>query len=106
MSDLMVIQAAKLQKTETDVAVLQVQLKNVEDKVDEIKVDMKAASVLVDSNHEATHRLIDELHQDIKEEFKALGKRVGALEKWRWTLVGGGAVLGALGIEFLQKYLK
>lgn len=103
-------QTAKILRTETEVAVLQVQLKHVEDTVDEIKLDLRSSNILINQNHEETHKMIDTMRNEIIAEIKligeGLGKRVVALEKWRWSLIGAGIVLGALGINAVEKLLK
>lgn len=97
----------KLQKqAETEIAVLQVQVKNVEDKVEELKVDLKDVKDTVVHHTENTHSLIKEMKSASEVAHSSLSKKISALEKWRWMMMGAGIVLGALGFDTIGKLLK
>ena len=37
---------------------------------------------------------------------KSMSDKVGALEKWRWMMMGAGVVIGSLGFDTIAKLLK
>lgn len=106
--------AQKLHETETEVAVLQVQYNNLNEKVDEVKTSLN-------NLHEHINTKIDGVTKTIKEfkeandkqiaDFKTandkqhsdVSKRIGELEKWRWLITGGAAAAGALGFHVVGK---
>lgn len=90
-------------KTETDVAVLQVQFSNLNDKVDELKSDLKDLSSSLDVHMEETQKLIKEFQDENKKQHDDVNKKISALEKWRWMLMGAGVLAGSLGLPVLQK---
>lgn len=94
------------QKTQTEIAVLQVQVKNIEDKVGEIKEDLKCVNETMEKNNHDIQSMIKEMLHDAQEAHKALGSKISALEKWRWMMMGAGIVIGSLGFDTLGKLLK
>ena len=71
---------------ETEIAVLQVQVKNIEDKIGEVKQDLKAIHECLDANAEETRQMLKSMReQDVKEHTELAGK-ISVLEKWRWML--------------------
>lgn len=92
-------------KTETEVAVLQVQYNHLTEKVDEIKSSLKDLSTHIDEHMESTHDLIREFQDENKTQHDEVNKKVAALEKWRWMLMGAGVLAGALGLPVIEKLL-
>lgn len=106
--------ALKLKQTETEVAVLQVQYSHLNEKVDEIKADLKDFRDHIDSHMSAINAAIENskthfesalatLKEDNKKQHGELEKKVSALEKWRWMLMGAGVFAGAIGWPALSK---
>lgn len=95
----------KLKQTETEVAVLQVQYSHLNEKVDDLKNDLKGLRDHIDTHMESTHKLIKEFQDENKKQHDAVDKKVGALEKWRWMLMGAGVLAGALGWPVMSKLL-
>lgn len=93
-------------KTETDIAVLQVQVSNIEYKVSELKEDIKAISQTQREMAEDTKTMLAAMRDDASRAHGELNKKIGALEKWRWMMMGAGIVIGSLGFEALGKLLK
>ena len=93
------------QTTKTDIAVLQVQFKNIEQDVSEIKSSIKDMHECLDRNATETRDMLKEMREDTKAH-KELGSKVSALEKWRWMMMGAGIVIGSLGFETIAKLLK
>lgn len=94
-----------LKQTETDIAVLQIQFKNLDEKVDELKVDMKEMRVEIQDQTNSTHDLLKGFQQSNVTAHNEMSKKISALEKWRWMLMGAGVVIGALGWPALAKIL-
>jgi len=93
-------------QTKTEIAVLQVQVKNIEDKVGEIKEDLKSVHECLDRNSAEMKELIKEMQDADSQAHVALSQKVSALEKWRWMMMGAGIVIGSLGFDTLGKLLK
>lgn len=93
-------------KTETDVAVLQVQVQNITDDISEIKADIKDVNTSIQKNNEETHKFLKEMKEASAQAHKAMSDKVGALEKWRWMMMGAGVVLGTFGYDTVAKLLK
>jgi CHAD domain-containing protein len=86
--------AIKSTQTATDVAVLQVQVQNIEDKVGEIK------------DAEENQKMLKEMKESSSTAHKGMNDKINSLEKWRWMMMGAGIALGALGHNVLGSLLK
>lgn len=95
----------QLKQTETDVAVLQVQYKNIEEKVDDLKTDLKDLRTHLDTHAESTQNLIKEFQTTNVASHKAMDTKISVLEKWRWMIMGAGLIAGALGFDAIQQLL-
>ena len=94
------------QTTKTDIAVLQVQVKNIEQDVSEIKSSLKDMHECLDRNAEETRELLTNMRNEDVAAHKELGSKVSALEKWRWMMMGAGIVIGSLGFDTVANLLK
>jgi hypothetical protein len=94
------------QTTKTEIAVLQIQVKNIELDVSEIKVSLKEMHECLDRNADETRTLLNSMRNEDIAAHKELGSKVSALEKWRWMMMGAGIVLGSLGFDMIAKMLK
>jgi DNA-binding ferritin-like protein len=91
---------------ETEIAVLQIQVKNLEEKIGELKVDLKALYDAIESNAEETRQMLKTMReQDVKEHTELAGK-ISVLEKWRWMMMGAGVIVGSLGFNTVSALLK
>ena len=106
--------AIKLKQTETEIAVLQVQYGHLNEKVDDIKTGLKDLethidthmfniSTVIQNSKDHFEETLATLQLENKQQHSALEKKVNALEKWRWMLMGAGAVAGALGWPVISK---
>ena len=91
---------------ETEIAVLQVQVKNIEEKIGEIKMDLKAIHDSLDANAEETRQMLKTMREQDLKEHGELASKISVLEKWRWMMMGAGVVVGALGFNTLSALLK
>jgi len=98
--------AIRMPKTETDVAVLQVQVQNITDDIGEIKADIKEVNASIAKNNEDTHSFLKEMKEASANAHKKMDEKISALEKWRWMMMGAGIVLGTLGYDTVSKLLK
>jgi len=101
-----VIRAVKSQDAVTDVAVLQVQVQNIEDRVDEIKQDLKDMNASSIKRTEDTHAILKEMKDVNTSAHKSMAEKILSLEKWRWMMMGAGVVIGSLGFDTMAKLLK
>ena len=91
---------------ETEIAVLQIQVKTLEEKIGELKVDLKALHDVIEANADETRRMLKSMReQDVKEHSELAGK-ISVLEKWRWMMMGAGIIIGSLGFPTLSAILK
>ena len=95
----------KLKETETEIAVLQVQYSHLNEKVEDIKTGLKDLATHIDDHMEETHKLIKEFQTDNKTQHDDVNKKISALEKWRWMLMGAGILAGSIGWPVLSKLL-
>jgi ubiquitin C-terminal hydrolase len=94
------------QTTKTEIAVLQVQVKNIEQDVNEIKSSLKDMHECLDRNATETREMLKEMRDEDTKAHKELGSKVSALEKWRWMMMGAGIVIGSLGFDTVANLLK
>jgi hypothetical protein len=59
----------------------------------------------IDGHAAATQQLITNFQEENKEQHDKVEKKVSALEKWRWMLMGAGILAGAIGFPFVEKLL-
>lgn len=93
-------------QAETDIAVLQVQVKNIENDVAEIKLNLKEMRDDVSDNNDSVRSMLKEISTASATAHAELNKKVTALEKWRWMMMGAGIVLGSLGFDMLAKLVQ
>ena len=103
---MMVAKTIKMPKTETDIAVLQVQVQNITNDISEIKADIKDVNISMAKNNEDTHQLLKEMKDASAGALKSMSDKISALEKWRWMMMGAGVVIGSLGFDTIAKLLK
>ena len=94
-----------VQKSETEIAVLQVQVANIHEKIDDLKSDISGIKSDVSTAMRETHDMIKNLSTESTQQHNELSKKVSALEKWKWMVMGGAATAGALGFHVVSKML-
>ena len=97
--------ATKMQP-ETEIALLQFQVKNLEEKIGELRMDLKALHEAIDANAEETRKMLKSMREQDVKEHAELANKVSALEKWRWMLMGAGVVIGSMGFPTVSALLK
>lgn len=96
----------KLIQTETDVAVLKVQVKNIEDKVDDLKGGIKDMNTAITKSSDELKVMLKEMSVENVSAHKAMSDKISTLERWRWMMMGAGIVIGSLGFDTVAKLLK
>lgn len=97
---------SKIKQAETDIAVLQVQVKNLDEKVDEVKVDIKDLRHAIEKGSEDTLSLIKDFQASNSESHDKLSEKVEALDKLRWMLLGAAALGGAMGYQGFEMIIS
>jgi len=93
-------------QSETEIAVLQVQVKNIEDKIGEVKQDLKLIHECLDNNAEETRQMLKSMREQDVKEHNELASKISVLEKWRWMMMGAGVIVGSLGFNTVASLLK
>jgi uncharacterized membrane protein len=96
---------AKMQP-ETEIAVLQIQVKTLEEKIGELKVDLKSLHDAIESNADETRRMLKSMREQDVKEHSELASKISVLEKWRWMMMGAGIIIGSLGFPTVSAILK
>jgi len=91
---------------ETEIAVLQVQVKNIEDKIGEVKRDLKLIHECLDNNAEETRQMLKSMREQDVKEHSELASKISVLEKWRWMMMGAGVIVGSLGFNTVAALIK
>lgn len=101
-----VIKMPRTSKTETEIAVLQVQMKNVEEKVEEVREQVKEMHDCADSHANEVRSLLKGMQDSAQEAHTELSKKISSLEKWRYMMMGAGIVIGYLGFDLIARLLR
>jgi hypothetical protein len=99
----------QLLKYDADIAVLQVEFRNLDSKFDaslaDVKADVKEVSEKLDKHNEGTHSLLREFQATNVSQHYEMAAKIAGLEKWRWMLIGAGCVLGGLGYSGIESFM-
>jgi predicted nuclease with TOPRIM domain len=89
----------RVEQAETEIAVLQVQFRNMDEKIDDLKVEVKDLHDCLDRNMDETKLILKEFQEANNKSHDELVEKFASLEKVKWMLMGAAAVLGATGVE-------
>ena len=95
----------RVEAAETEIAVLQVRFHSLEEKMDDLKVEVKDLHDCLDRNMQETKAILKEFQDANKESHDELAEKISSMEKVKWMLMGAAAVLGATGMEAIQMFL-
>lgn len=87
----------QIKQAETDIAVLQVRFSNLDEKMDDLKVDISDIRAEIKDTSEKSTALIKDFQADNVRSHKEMSNKISALEKWKWMIMGAGIVIGSLG---------
>ena len=96
----------KMPKTETEIAVLQVEVQNITDDIREIKTDIRDIHVEMVKNNDDTRVMLKGMKDASSSAHQSMSEKISALEKWRWMMMGAGVVIGSLGFDTIAKLIK
>ena len=100
------VRTKKFEQTVTDVALLQLEVRNLHGKVDDLKDDVKDLHECLDRNMIETKEFLKEFQEQSEKQHAELAEKVSSIEKIKWMLMGAAAILGATGIEAVQMFLS
>lgn len=83
----------------TDIAVLRVRFDNLDEKVDDLKIEIKGMHASIDRNMSENKNSLKEFQEANKKSHEDLSKKISSIEKVKWMLMGAAAVLGASGVQ-------
>jgi hypothetical protein len=95
----------QLKQNETEIAVLQVQYKTLDDKVGDLKTDLKDFRTHIDTHIKDTQDMIKGFQEENVKSHKEMATKISALEKWKWMLMGAGVLAGGMGFPMISKLL-
>jgi predicted nucleic acid-binding Zn-ribbon protein len=87
----------QIKQAETDIAVLQVRFTNLDEKMDDLKLDISDIRAEIKDTSEKSTALIKDFQADNVKSHKEMSNKISALEKWKWMIMGAGIVIGSLG---------
>jgi hypothetical protein len=86
--------------------IVETKVQGLDDKIDELKVDVKEMHDCLDRSSHETRDMLKEMREEGTRAHKELASKISALEKWRWMMMGAGIVLGSLVFDIISKILK
>ena len=95
----------RVEQAETEIAVLQVQFGNLNEKIDDLKVEVKDLHDCLDRNMDETKLILKEFQEANDKSHHELVEKFASLEKIKWMLMGAAAVLGATGVEAFKSII-
>lgn len=98
-----VARVSRVKQAETEIAVLQVQFQNMDEKIDDLKIELQSLRDHLSECSKTTHSMIKDMQEVDQAAHRALERKVTNLEKWRWMIMGAGILLGYLGFEAVSK---
>ena len=78
----------RVEQAETEIAVLQVQFRNLDEKIDEIKVEVKDLHDCLDRNMDETKIILKEFQESNKKSHDELAEKISGIEKIKWIIEG------------------
>ena len=98
--------AKRVEQAETEIAVLQVRINVIDEKVDELKSEVKDLHDCLDRNMDETKLILKEFQDSNKKSHDSLEEKISSMEKIKWMLMGAAAVLGASGVEAFKMIIN
>ena len=100
----------QLQQYDTEIAVLKVEFKNLDEKFDtaleDVKADIKVNSELIKEGNASTHKMLIDFNKSNQSSHDEMAVKITALERWRWMLIGAGMVAGTLGYSVVEFWMS
>ena len=100
----------QLQQYDTDIAVLKVEFKNLDEKFDtalkDVRSDIKTNTDLIREGNASTHKMLIDFQKSNQASHDEMAIKITALERWRWMLIGAGMVAGTLGYSVIEFWMS
>jgi predicted nucleic acid-binding Zn-ribbon protein len=91
---------------DVDIAVLQVQYSNIEEKVSDLKAGLKDIRESIQHAVEKTSGEIKAMSDRSELAHNELGVKISRLEKWKWMMMGAGIAIGTVGWNVFTEWDK
>jgi roadblock/LC7 domain-containing protein len=93
---------SRVEQTETEIAVLHVQFNNLDEKVVDLKADVKQLHECLDRRMDETKLMLNTMKDANATAYAELSKKMSNIEKIKWMIMGAAAVLGASGTQAIK----
>lgn len=91
-----------MQQAQTEIAILKVHVTTLEDKLEEVKSEIKTLRDHIDKNADNMYHLMKEFQKTSADAHKQMADKISSLERWRWMMMGAGIILGSMGLEAVK----
>jgi len=98
--------AKRVEQAETEIAVIHVRLDNIDEKIGDLKLEVKDLHDCLDRNMDETKLILKEFQESNKKSHDSLEEKISSMEKIKWMLMGAAAVLGASGVEAFKMLMN
>lgn len=98
--------AKRVEQAETEIAVIQVRLDNIDEKMSDLRSEVKDLHDCLDRNMDETKLILKEFQDSNKKSHDSLEEKISSMEKIKWMLMGAAAVLGASGVEAFKMIIN
>lgn len=95
----------KSKQHETDIAVLQVQVANLDEKIDDLKSDLNEIKETLKEHAASSMAAYSSIKTENEEANSSLRRKINTLEKWRYMVMGAAALAGAMGWNAIHALL-
>jgi chromosome segregation ATPase len=96
----------KSKQHETDIAVLQVQVANLDEKIDDLKSDLHEIKETLKEHAASSLAAYNTIKTESEEAHSSLRRKINTLEKWRYMVMGAAALAGAMGWNAIHALLS
>lgn len=96
----------RVEQAETEIAVIQVRLDNIDEKMGDLRSEVKDLHDCLDRNMDETKLILKEFQDSNKKSHDSLEEKISSMEKIKWMLMGAAAVLGASGVEAFKMLIN
>jgi chromosome segregation ATPase len=96
----------RVEQAETEIAVIQVRLDNIDEKMGDLRSEVKDLHDCLDRNMDETKLILKEFQESNKKSHDSLEEKISSMEKIKWMLMGAAAVLGASGVEAFKMLIN
>lgn len=98
--------AKRVEQAETEIAVIHVRLDNIDEKMSDLRSEVKDLHDCLDRNMDETKLILKEFQDSNKKSHDSLEEKISSMEKVKWMLMGAAAVLGASGVEAFKMIIN